>query len=244
MKRTASAFILFLLTLSLFSQNPTTTNMASTINLQGHASGKFAPDLMVIDFTVLSRNKTHQTALAQMQQASADLVTRLNKMGFTKEQIKLTAYNVNQEFDYSDNRQRLKGYVASQSLHLEFKTDMAKLSTVFKSFADAPSQDISYNYGTDFSKDLKEKIRTELLPAAIREAQSKAELIASTAKLKITGIKDISYNVAVPVPAPMFMRAMAMKEENADAAGVPDVSINETEFMEDIQIIYLAEMIR
>jgi uncharacterized protein YggE len=220
--------------------------MASTINLQGAASAKYSPDIMVVDFNISSRNKEHKVAIAQMQKISNDLVVRLNKLGFTKEQIKLTAYNVNQEFDYTDNKQRLKGYVANQSLHLEFKLDIEKLSSLFKSFADEPSNDITFNYATDFSKELKEKIKNELIPTAIKDAQSKAELIATTAKLKIIGIKDISYNAVSPAPMPMFARAEMMMDKmvgNATPA-IPDVSINETEFSETIQIIYLAEAVK
>jgi uncharacterized protein YggE len=148
---------------------------------------------------------------------------------------------VNQEFDYTDNKQRLSGYVGNQSLHLEFNWNIEKLEALFKSFADEPSNDITFNYGTDFSKEVKTKIKDELIQQAIHDAQAKAELIATTAKLKIIGIKDISYNVATPMP--MFARAeMAMdKMVGSVAPAMPDVSINETEFQENIQIVYLAE---
>lgn len=246
MLKSIFTFILAICTFATFAQtNPNTTNntMASTINLQGQASSKYSPDLMVVDFNISSRNKEHKLAIAQMQKVSNDLVLRLNKLGFTKEQIKLTAYNVNQEFDYTDNKQRLRGYVANQSLHLEFKLDIEKLSSLFKSFADEPSNDITFNYATDFSKSLKEQIKNELIAAAIKDAQAKAELIATTAKLRVIGIKDISYNVASPTPMPMYARVEMAMDKMAGTAtpAIPDVSINETEFSENIQIVFLAQ---
>ncbi|MEY2828358.1 MAG: hypothetical protein RIQ33_216 [Bacteroidota bacterium] len=249
MLKSIFTFTLAVCTFATFAQNNQHINynaMASTINLSGQASKKYTPDLATIDFTISSRNKEHKVAIAELQKISNGLVTRLNKLGFTKEQIKLTAYNVNQEFDYTDNKQRLNGYLASQSLHLEFKLDMEKLSLLFKSFADEPSNDITFNYGTDFSKELKDKIKNELIQTAIHDAQAKAELIASTAKLKVIGIKDISYNVASNTPIPMFARAeMAMdKMVGSAAAAMPEVSINEVEFLENIQIVYLAEGIK
>jgi uncharacterized protein YggE len=242
MLKSIFTFIIAISSICLFAQNPTTNAMASTINLSGQASNKFTPDLATVDFTISSRNKEHKIAVAQLQKISNDLVTRLNKLGFTKEQIKLTAYNVNQEFDYTDNKQRLTGYLGNQSLHLEFNWNIEKLEALFKSFADEPSNDITFNYATDFSKALKEKIKNELIPTAIKDAQAKAELIASTAKLKIIGIKDISYNVASPAPMPMFVRGAMMMDKAAEAApAMPDVSINETEFTENIQIVFLAQ---
>ncbi|MEY4876977.1 MAG: hypothetical protein RL708_2126 [Bacteroidota bacterium] len=243
MLKSIFTFILAISSFCLFAQNTTNNTMASTINLSGQASKKYTPDLATVDFTISSRNKEHKIAIAQLQKISNDLVTRLNKLGFTKEQIKLTAYNVNQEFDYTDNKQRLSGYVGNQNLHLEFNWNIEKLEALFKSFADEPSNDITFNYGTDFSKEFKTKIKDELIQQAIQDAQTKAQLISSTAKLKIIGIKDISYNVASPTPMPMFARAeMAMDKIVGNAApAMPDVSINETEFQENIQIIYLAE---
>jgi uncharacterized protein len=245
MLKSIFTFILAISSLSLFAQNTTNNTMASTINLQGQASKKYTPDLATVDFTISSRNKEHKVAIAQLQKISNDLVTRLNKLGFTKEQIKLTAYNVNQEFDYTDNKQRLNGYVATQSLHLEFKLDMEKLSSLFKSFSDEPSNDITFNYGTDFSTDLKEQIKNDLIKNAIADAQLKSTLIALNTRLKIIGIKDISYNVVSPAPMPMFRGAMMMdKMVGASAPAIPDVSINEVEFSENIQIVYLAEALK
>jgi uncharacterized protein len=246
MLKSIFTFILVISNLFLFAQNTTNNTMASTINLSGQASKKYTPDLATVDFTISSRNKEHKIAIAQLQKISNDLITRLNKLGFTKEQIKLTAYNVNQEFDYTDNKQRLSGYVGNQSLHLEFNWNIEKLEALFKSFADEPSNDITFNYGTDFSKVLKDKIKNELIQTAIHDAQAKAELIASTAKLKLIGIKDIAYNVASPAPMPMFARAeMAMDKMVGSAApAMPEVSINEVEFSESIQIVYLAEVVK
>lgn len=246
MLKSIFTFIIAISSLSLFAQNTTNNTMASTINLQGQASKKYTPDLATVDFTISSRNKEHKVAIAQLQKISNDLVTRLNKLGFTKEQIKLTAYNVYQDFDYSDNKQKFKGYIANQSLHLEFNLDIEKLSSLFKSFADEPSNDITFNYGTDFSKSLKEQIKNELIASAIKDAQAKAELIATTSKLKLIGIKDISYNVASPTPMPMFARAEMAMDKMAGTAtpAMPDVSMNETEFSENIQIVYLAEAIK
>jgi uncharacterized protein YggE len=239
------AFIIAICTFSTFAQpNLTTTNntMTSTINLTGQSSKKYTPDLATIDFNISSRNKDHKIAIEQLQKISNELVTRLNKLGFTKDQIKLTAYNINQEFDYTDNKQRLSGYLGNQSLHLEFNWNIEKLESLFKSFADQPSNDITFNYGTDFSKDLKDKIKNELIVSALKDAQLKADLIALTTKLKITGIKDISYNTASPMPMPMMVRGAMMMDKSAEAApAMPDVSINESEFQENIQIIYFAE---
>lgn len=219
--------------------NQNTAIAMTHINLMGAASGKYTPDQATFDFNIVTRNKDSQEAMSQLQVASEKLINRLKKLGFSKEQIALQGYNLNQEYDYPDGRQVMRGYIAQQSLHLAFTWDYKKLDQLFKSFANDGSPELSYHYGTNFSDSLKSTIQKELIVKAMRDAELKAQLITQAAQLTINGIKDINYNFTAPPPM-MAYRSDMMMLKAAEASGMPDVNVQQQEFSEQIGIVYTA----
>ncbi len=214
----------------------------TTINISGDASKMYLPDIMVVDFTIAAQNMDHKQAIVVMQQTSADLIKRLTNLGFTKEEIKYTSYNVTEDMKYCDNVYSKNGFVATQGIKLEFNVNIDKLSTLFTSFADEPDSKITFNYGTQFSDKLVEKIREELIDAAIKDAKKKAQVISQSANLKIEGIKNITYNNIYQNYSSSLNRAdmMAVKSSETAKPTLPDISMNETQFTQTIEIMFTA----
>jgi uncharacterized protein YggE len=255
MKKRFLASIFFIVAISGYSQkwrpfskrdlsnkSVETISDKTTINISGDASKMYLPDIMVVDFTITAQNIDHKQAIVTMQQTNADLIKRLNHLGFIKEEIKNTSYSVTEDLRYCDGSYNKNGFVATQGIKLEFNVNIEKLSTLFMSFADEPNSKITFNYNTQFSDKLVEKIREELIDTAIKDAKKKADIISQSANLKVVGIKNITYNNIYQNYSSSLNRAdmMAVKSSETAKPTLPDISMNETQFTQTVDITFIA----
>ncbi|MCX6208798.1 MAG: SIMPL domain-containing protein, partial [Bacteroidetes bacterium] len=159
-----------------------------------------------------------------------------------KEEIKNTSYSVTEDLRYCDGSYNKNGFVATQGIKLEFNVNIEKLSTLFMSFADEPNSKITFNYNTQFSDKLVEKIREELIDTAIKDAKKKADINSQSANLKVVGIKNITYNNIYQNYSSSLNRAdmMAVKSSETAKPTLPDISMNETQFTQTVDITFIA----
>ena len=112
------------LTLSLgpqaFAQTPGTSSStdAPVVVTAGEGIVKRAPDRAWVTIAAESRAKTP----AEVQKLNADAMSavmqKLKGMGLPAEAIRTAAYELRPEFDYANNRQTLRGYVARNAVEV------------------------------------------------------------------------------------------------------------------------------
>ena len=123
------------LTLSLgpqaFAQTPGTSSgiEAPVVVTAGEGIVKRAPDRAWVTIAAESRAKTP----AEVQKLNADAMSavmqKLKGMGLPAEAIRTAAYELRPEFDYANNRQTLRGYVARNAVEVRVD-DLPKLGEV------------------------------------------------------------------------------------------------------------------
>lgn len=185
-----------------------------TITVIGQSKLSTPPDSIVINMLLTTLEEKYNDALEGAGEALNELRKCLNSVGFTKEDVKTTDFQVNTRYenikDEGENFKRVfKGYEVINRLRVEFPEDPIKLAKVLNSLSACsakPEFNISYEI-----KDKKE-FEEKLIQAAIVDATSKAEKMVATARVKLGKlIKIDGGNSFVGINN----RMMAFKESDA-----------------------------
>jgi len=219
------------------------TDKSGVIRLKGKATQMVMPDIAVVYFNVTAKEKTEQETLAKLNAQTQSLISRMESLGFKKEELRLGNYQIYENYTYEGGKQKKSGYIASNSLVLKFKFDKEKLSNLFGKIMGENSENISVNFSTEVSKELQQKTSTQLVREAIKDASLRAKTIAEVADLRIVMIKEVNYQVFNFRPMPVMEKSYRL--EAADAAMAPpafsNVDVQEIELSEEVEITFQVE---
>ena len=187
---------------------PTTADLPLVV---AHGVGviKRAPDRAFVSIAAESRAKTPAEAQKLNADSMSAVLAKIKSLGLPPEAIRTSGYELHPEFDYANNRQTLRGYVARNSVEVRVD-DFPKLGEVLDAAVGAGATSVS---GVRF--DLKDRTGAEqaALKAAITDARSQADAAAQAAGLKVERIARIEVNregiAPPPTPRPMFRAEMA-----------------------------------
>jgi uncharacterized protein len=207
-------------TASAQSQTPPDLPVVVTI---GEGMIKRAPDRAWVTIAAESRAKTPTEAQKTNAEAMNAVLQKIKGLGFPAEAIRTSGYDLEPEFDYANNRQTLRGYVARNRVEVRVD-EFSKLGELLDVAVGAGATSIG---GIRF--DLKDRTETEqtALQRAIADARAQADTAAKAAGLKVERIVRIEVNRfgGTPPPRPM----MAMRGEAGFAAAQPPISPGELE---------------
>ena len=195
----------------------------SVVVTTGQGVLKRAPDQAWVTIAAESRAKTP----AEVQKLNADamsaVLAKLKEVGLPAEAIQTSAYELRPEFDYANNRQTLRGYVARNALEVRVD-DLPKLGQVLDVAVAAGATQVS---GIRF--DLKDRTGAAqtALQRAVADARAQAETAAQAAGLKVDRVVRLEVQremISPPRPMMVAMRAeMAVSAEPPVAPGELEV---------------------
>src|SRR3989344_999074 len=101
----------------------------NTISATGNSQMTVAPDQALVYLLIETRSKSAEDAKNQNALISTNVLTALDKIGISKDQIETENYNLYPEYDWSDNEQNIKGYIASNNIKIKSEdfTDVGKI---------------------------------------------------------------------------------------------------------------------
>lgn len=107
--------------------------MARTITVKGIGKASVKPDQVVLSISLVSRNMNYQTAVEQSAIQLEQLKDSLSDIGFDKESVKTTYFNVRTDYTQVQDDKGIfqnvfTGYVVSHALKLAFDFDPGRLS--------------------------------------------------------------------------------------------------------------------
>ena len=128
----------------------------------GEGVVKRAPDRAWVTIAAESRAKTPGEAQKLNADAMSAVMQKLKGVGLPAEAIRTAAYELRPEFDYANNRQTLRGYVARNAVEVRVD-DLPKLGEVLDVAVGAGATSVS---GIRF--DLKDRASAEQVGAPAR----------------------------------------------------------------------------
>jgi uncharacterized protein len=190
-------------------------NDVPVVVTMGEGVVKRAPDRAWVTIAAESRAKTPGEAQKLNADAMSAVMQKLKGVGLPAEAIRTAAYELRPEFDYANNRQTLRGYMARNAVEVRVD-DLPKLGEVLDVAVGAGATSVS---GVRF--DLKDRASAEqaALQRAVSDARAQADTAAQAAGVKVDRVVRIEVHREASMPPPRPM--MAMRAEMAGSAEPP-----------------------
>lgn len=160
------------------------------IRVQGNGQVASTPDTVILGLELISEHRDYGKATADAARKLEFLRAALPKADLTTEQLKTDTFNVGVERDYEAGKYIFKGYSVKHGLSLRLPFDPAHLGRVL---AAVTGSNAKANLSLSFTVDDPEAVKRQVLEAAVRNARSRAEVIATAAGQKLGAIHAIEY---------------------------------------------------
>lgn len=205
-----------LLLVLLFS----TTLLAQTANfptleVSGKSEMEVMPDVGILTLSISEIKMEFNDAISALDKKTSKVKKQLLKLDFTEEELKTRSFQIRKNTIYNRNQRKDSGYVASQSIIVEFKYSKEKISEILSDFAEE-SVGMQLSFAFTLSDELKAETKNILITLASKDAQQKASLLASNFGKALDKIVNLSYDTApIQTNNAMYRTASMGLEERA-----------------------------
>ena len=166
-----------------------------TIRITGKGSMKVRPDTTRITLTLEKVCPEYADALRCSSESTEKMKDLLSGFGFVRFDLKTLHFSVDTEYESYKERnaykERLIGYRYRHVMKVEFLSDNERLGRILYALANSP---LNPEFRISFTVSDPEAAKNELLAAAIRDARSKAEVVADAAGVSLGEIVSIDYS--------------------------------------------------
>lgn len=216
----ASLTLASLVTASLTTASPVYAQqeqLMRTLTVRGAGKANVATTLTQVQLGVEVQGKKASEVQQQAAQRSAAVVEFLRARSVDR--LQTTGISLSPQYDYSNNQQRIIGYVASNSVSFRVPTERA--GDLLDQAVQAGATRID---GVSFMAEdaAIEAARQQAIQQAVRNAQAQAESVLSSLNLKQQEIIGIQVDGATP-PPPIFAQRAMMDMAASPAPSTPVV---------------------
>jgi uncharacterized protein YggE len=171
------------------------------------------PDRAFVSITAESRGANPREAQRRNTELMKPVQDKLRAAGVPADAIRTTGYDLQQEWDFVNNRRISRGYVARNSVEVRVDA-LDNLGDILNVAVSAGATSVG-----DVRFDLKEraKLEREALRLAVADARARADAAAAGAGQSITRVIRIEEHGVVAPPPPMPMMRATARDEAAQA---------------------------
>ena len=179
----------------------------------GEGVVKLAPDRVWISVAAESRAKSPRDAQRANADAMKAVLDKLRTLGLPADAVRTSGYDLQPEYEYTNGRQLLRGYVARNTVEVRLD-DVSRAGDVLDAAVGSGATSVS---GVRFDLKNRSGAEREALRLAVADARGRADAAASGAGLRVERVIRIEEQRAtIPEPRPMTMvRTMASQAEAA-----------------------------
>ncbi len=194
------------------------TGDSPTVSAQGTSTLKVTPDIVSVYLTIEARSKdSASSAQSAHKILSNDLTDALRSLNILESEIKTSYYNVGPEYDWTQNGQKLKGYLATQQVVIELK-DFSKIVSVVDSAVNSGVLVSGINF--ELSPAKQNEYKTKALGQASADAKNKASATASGLGKKLGKLVSIESSDFNYEPVVYYAKAESNGVSDASAAAL------------------------
>ncbi|MBB4185395.1 SIMPL domain-containing protein [Sinorhizobium terangae] len=190
------------------------------IKVSGEGRATAAPDMAIVQLSVVKDAKSAREALDANNKAMAEVLSALKQGGIAERDLQTSGFAINPQYNYpqgndgSNRPPELIGYQVVNGVTVRVR-DLSNLGEVLDK---SVTLGINQGGGIEFTKDKPDEVITEARKAAVADAIVKAKVLAEAAGVSLGRLIEISEQASRPEPVPM-VRSMA-KEFAADAVPI------------------------
>ncbi len=158
------------------------------ISVTGQAVRQVAPSYALLNLGVSSKNTSVQSAKSQNDAIMSRLISSLQHLGVSKNNIQTSNITINPNYDYIDGNSKLNGYNVNNTVVVRIYNTSSIGKAIDAAIASGASDVNSLTFQTDVSQDVEDQLST----SAINDARHQAEVIASALGRTVGPVKSIS----------------------------------------------------
>ncbi|MFA0962883.1 SIMPL domain-containing protein [Roseivirga sp. BDSF3-8] len=207
------------------------------LQVSGVGQMSVLPDLMETYINVQAEAKEFQEAVTSLRGMTDGIVKHLEDNGFKQDDIETLRMSVNKNYEYRDGRRIDMGYIATQRIQLTSDYSAKKLGEVVDIMGKSPVE-VPFSFGFTLKDESREKYREELIGMAVKDARSKADVLAKAAGVKLRSIRNISYGNANDY-RPIMRTEMAMYDAAGKNEGNVNLEVEEMELEERVNVEWI-----
>jgi uncharacterized protein YggE len=180
-----------------------------TVVTTGEGVVQAAPDRAFVGISAESRASNPREAQRRNVELMKPVQDKLRAAGIPADAIRTTQYDLQQEWDFVNNRRVSRGYVARNSVEVRVDT-LDRLGEILEIAVAAGATSVG-----DIRFDLKdrEKLEQQALKLAVANARARADAAAGGAGQSVARVLRIEeHGVSAPPPPMPMMRTMARDE--------------------------------
>lgn len=207
---------------------------SDTILVSGEGEMNVAPDIAYITFGVETQDKNAKEAQQKNAQISSQIERILkDRFKLEKADVKTVGYNVNPEYNYTQNRREFLGYKVSNTIQVSFRA-LKEIGALLDAVGGAGVNSVQ---GIQFDTEKRLDYQIEAIASAMENAKRKADMIAKAAGRPVKRVLRVHEGVQwEPGPRPMPM--MSMMAKSAEAAGGTSISAGSLKITTNVTVEY------
>lgn len=202
----------------------------NTVAVHGNGELSVLPDHASIRIGVNSTAETAEKAVRNNAAAAEKIRQGLLSSGVKAKDIRTVTYNVYPQYN---REQKVKDYAASYDLAVE-TSDLANLSNVLDICVRSGANNIN---SIEFSLADETKYKQEALALAVKDARSKAEVIARALGKRLGGVLSAAEDTA-NYDRRVYTRNLMKSEAALDAAGQTPILAGNISIRTGISIVF------
>lgn len=192
------------------------------ITVTGEGEMNVAPDMALLNLSVLREADTARDALTQNNEAMEKVLAAMKEAGVEARDLQTGGFNIQPRYIYPDDKNgltqpKISGYTVSNSLSVRVR-DLSKLGNILDT-----SVTLGVNQGGDvsFVNDNPSATITEARKRAVADAIAKAKTLTDAAGVGLGDVLEINETSRRPTPVPMARGKMMAMQASAEADSVP-----------------------
>jgi uncharacterized protein YggE len=236
MKKLYFTSFYLLLVIHVFAQS----QKPPLVEVRGNASMQVPPDLAVITISFNSLDMAFNKAVKSVNDKNASLLKQLEKLGFKKTEIKSNSFNAGKNIFYRDHEPVDSGYIASQSVILEFKYDQQRVTKLVDAFIET-TLELNFQFSFILSEEKLAEVRGKLIELSIQNAHERAAIIARQSKLTLGSIQHIQYGFSEDYTLYQRLQYRVPPPLSAanDSGGFNDLTVQDIAVSDEVLISWL-----
>ena len=191
------------------------------IIVTGEGAVDVAPDMAVLNLSVMRQEKTARAALTANSEAMSKVQSAMSSLGIAGRDLQTSNFSIDPRYTYPPRQgtgageaPKLVGYVVRNGLTVRVR-DLAKVGEVLDT---AVTLGVNEGGSIVLTNDDPSKAISQARERAMKAALSKAETLAGAANVRVGKVLEISELSHNPRPMPMMRSSMAA---NSAADAVP-----------------------
>jgi uncharacterized protein len=212
------------------AQLSNTPSEGPVVVTHGQAIVKRTPDRAWVTIAAESRARTPAEAQKLNADAMSAVMAKLKAAALPPEAIRTIGVDLQPEFDYANNRQTLRGYLARNAVEVRVD-ELTRLGSILEGVVSAGATNVS---GVRFDVKDRDGAEREALRMAVADARARADAAVAGAGVKVERILRIEEERPMPIaPQP---RGGMMQESVRVMTGEPPVAPGEIEIRSHVTL--------